>query len=97
MIFDKIKRLLKKFYEDNDTKLTYHLGEREAVRIIGDYVLRERKIINTDEFDIVNINLIGYDKLEITVSPKKKTTPPPPKDPIVPKESENDVPMRASL
>jgi len=108
MAFDILKRILKKFYKENETKVVYHFGDREVVRILGDWVLSQRRLINTDEFDVNSVSIVG-NTLEFLIQPKEDTPPPPPpphkdtppgsdgvKDDIKDTKSD-DAPQRSSL
>ena len=105
MALDILKKILNKFYRENPTKVVYHFGNKEVVRILGDWVLRERQVINSELFDVENVALVGA-TLEFEIRPKGNTPPPPPppQDKIVPPaESSNtnnkshDTPQRSSL
>jgi hypothetical protein len=98
MAFDIIKRILKKYYKENITLVVYHFGNKEAVRILGDWVLRERQLINTDLFDIESVKLVG-DTIQFEIKDKVKTPPPPPppNTTIPPEGPANDIDKKEDL
>jgi hypothetical protein len=74
-----IRKLLNVFYKEKHTFIKYQFGDNEVQKILGEYVVYDRKIINLNEYKVLGIQYFsqaGY--MEIEIAPKELTPPPPP-------------------
>jgi hypothetical protein len=74
-----IKKLLYKQYKENNSIVEYIFQEKEMSRIIADYIIYERKIIDLNEFIIDSYELkLNPTVLKIKIIPKDKNIINPP-------------------
>jgi hypothetical protein len=71
-----LRKLLNKLYEEEETVIEYNFLKGEISKIVSDFVIYDRKIIDLEKFEIKGTKLMG-NKLEIYIKPKKFNIPPP--------------------
>lgn len=88
---DWIKKFLKSFWKDEDkkAKIRYTFANREHIKLLNAYLTHELKIVNTNEWEIIDTTIFTIDfehcDVEFTVRKLEDIPPPPPKTPKPPK------------